>query len=180
MSETFIFDVPIYRTTKASYNEDQKLYINESLYDHLELSRSEMDAYYKEYPHSKIRNENCYWRQYGGPWRFNDIIGYVQLYLKGSQVHGQLWYIDAKRIVRKPRHKILVCKNAGLGFGIPVGIPIESSNSEIFSRIMKYLDSVRPLPKFKNRFIDSSLLETIGPYVDWRSLIEGKSKGDMP
>src|SRR4030066_187755 len=108
MSETFIFDVPIYRTAKASYNEDQKS------------------------------------------------------------------YVDVKRVVRKPRHKILICKNAGLGFGIPVDIHPQSSNGEIFSHIMKYLDSVRSYPEFRNRFIDSALLETIGPYVDWKSLINSK------
>jgi len=171
MSETFIFDIPTYRTTKASYSEDQELYIDECLYDHSELSRSEMEAFYKDNPHSEIRNRDYYWRQYGGPWRFNQIIGYIRLYLTGYQVQGQLWYVYAKRLVRKPRHKILICKNAGLGFGIPVDISPRSSNVEIFSHIMKYLDSIRTNPKFTNRFIDSSLLEMIGPYVDWWSLI---------
>ncbi len=169
MNETFIFDVPIYRTSRASYNEDQESYIDEWLYDHSGLSRAEMEDYYRTHPNQKILKSDYYWRQYGGPWRFNNIIGYIRLYLDGYQVWGQLWYVYVKKVVRKPRHKILICKNAGLGFGIPVDIPTKSSNGEIFDLVMKYLDSVRP--RFKKRFIDSSLLETVGPYVDWKSLI---------
>ena len=179
MSETFIFDVPIYRTAKASYNEDQKSYIDECLYDYYDYPkpiRSEVVAFHRENPHSKTRYIDSLQKQYGGPWQFNDIIGYIRLYLDGYQVWGQLWYVDVKRVVRKPRHKILICKNAGLGFGIPVDIHPQSSNGEIFSHIMKYLDSVRSYPEFRNRFIDSALLETIGPYVDWKSLINSKLK----
>lgn len=170
MSETFIFDVPIYRTAKEIYNKDQKLYIEECLYNHSELSVSEMKNYYREYPDKKIRNSDYYWRKYGGPWRYNDIIGYIRLYLDGYVVQGQLWYIDVKRVVRKPRHKILFCQNTR--FGSPVGIPTQSSNREIFNLIKKYLDSVLGCPWFKNRFVDTSLLYTLGPYVDWKTLIE--------
>lgn len=170
MSETFIFDVPIYRTAKASYNEDQKSYIDECLYDYYDYPepiRSEVVAFHRDNPNSKYRDIDYYWRQYGGPWQFNDIIGYIRLYLDGYQVQGELWYVDVKRVVRKPRHKLLLCKNTG--FGIPVDIPPQSSSGEIFDLIIEYLDSVRS--RFKKRFIDSSLLETIGPYVDWKSLI---------
>jgi len=126
-----------------------------------------MEAFYREHTDSKIRNIDYLQKQYGGPWRFNDIIGYIRLYLNGYEVRGQLWHVDVKRVVRKPRHKLLFCENHR--FGIPVGIPTESSNGEIFNHIMKYLDSIRP--RFKNRFIDSALIETVGPYVDWKSLI---------
>lgn len=167
MSETFIFDVPIYRIAEASYYADRKSYVDAHLYDHPELSRSEREAFYREYPDKKNRDSDYQQRQYGGPWRFNDVIGYIRLYLDGYQVRGQLWYVDVERVVRKPRHKLLLCKNTR--FGIPVDISPQSSNGEIFGRIMKYLDSVRP--RFKNRFIDSALLKTVGPYVDWKSLI---------
>jgi len=169
MSETFIFDVPIYRIAEARYNADRKSYVDKRLYDHPELIRSEIEDFHRECPDSKTRNIDYLQKQYGGPWRFNNIIGYIRLYLDGYQIWGQLWYVYVKRVVRKPRHKILICKNAGLGFGIPVDIPTKSSNGEIFDLVMKYLDSVRP--RFKKRFIDSSLLETVGPYVDWKSLI---------
>jgi len=167
MNETFIFDVPIYRIEEASYYADRKSYVDAHLYEHPEQSRSEREAFYREYPDKKIRDSDYHQRQYGGPWRFNDVIGYIRLYLDGYQVRGQLWYVNVKRVLRKPRHKRLFCKNTR--FGIPCDISPQSSNREIFNQIMQYLDSVRP--RFKNRFIDSALLETVGPYVDWKSLI---------
>jgi len=172
MRKIFFFDVPIYKIEKESYEANQKLYIDECLNDDPE-HHAEIEAFYRECPHAKIRNSDYFWRQYGGPWQFNEIIGYIRLYSEGYQIRGQLWYVDVKRVVRNPRHKILICKNAGLGFGIPVDTPTQSTNVEIFDLIMKYLDSVRLLPRFKKRFVDSSLFETIGPYVDWKSLING-------
>ncbi len=167
MIETFIFDVPIYRVEEASYYADQESYVDARLYEHPELSRSEREVWYREHPDLKTRDSDYHWREYGGPWRFNDVVGYLRLYLNGYQVRGQLWYVNVKRILRKPRHKRLFCKNTR--FGIPVDISPQSSNREIFNQIIQYLDSVRP--RFKNRFIDSALLETVGPYVDWKSLI---------
>lgn len=167
MSETFIFDVPIYRVEKAIYCEDQESYVDARLYEHPELRRSKREVWYREHPDLKTRDSDYYWREYGGPWRFNDVVGYLRLYLDGYQVGGQLWHVKVKRVLRNPRHKRLFLINTRLG--IPVDISPQSSNSEIFNQIMQYLNSVRP--RFKNRFVDSALLETVGPYVDWKSLI---------
>jgi hypothetical protein len=169
MGETFIFDIPIYRVDEASYYTDRDSYVDECLHEHPELSRSEREVWYDANPELRIRDSDYHQRQYGGPWRFNDVIGYLRLYLNGYQVRGQLWYVDVKRISRNPRHKRLFCKNSS--FGVPVDISPDSSNRDIFDHIMQYVDSVRP--RLKNRVMDVALFETVGPHIDWKSLISG-------
>ncbi len=85
MVETFIFDIPIYRVAEAKYYADQKIYIESRLYEHPELNQSEMEAFYKKNPDRKTSDSDYYWRQYGGPWRFNDIVGYIRLYFESYQ-----------------------------------------------------------------------------------------------
>jgi hypothetical protein len=165
MSEMYFCDVPIYRLEKSKYNAEQEKYININLCMP-ECDRKEREAFYRENPESEKSVRVHLEMQFGGSWRFNEIVGYIRLFSIGRQIRGEIWFVGAKRIVRT-RHKTFVYKP---GFRPEVTIPFGISNQEIFSYILKFVDSIRP--KLKGRFIDSSVLENIGSYVDWNSLLQ--------
>ena len=49
-----------------------------------------------------------------GTWRFNEIIGYVRLYFRGSQVLGEYYAVKRSRHVLT-RHKTLIRRTHKLG-----------------------------------------------------------------
>jgi hypothetical protein len=171
MDELYFCDVPIYRTTKAKYNEDLKKYIRTNLYRNLDLTMQEAKAVFKEHPEYEARRICMLEREFGGCWRFNEIVGYIRLFFLGYQIRGELWRVNVKRFVRTRRKTFFHQP----GFRPEVNISIDSSNQEIFDCIVKLLNRVRP--RFKGRFVDSSIIEHIGPYIDWNSLLR---KNYMP
>lgn len=91
--------VPVYRLTKEKYDSDVENYI-ESQY------RNDDETIKKHYiddPEDK-KSWNFYLREiYGGPWEFNEIIGFIKLYFCGNQIRGEYWAVNAKRICKTRR-----------------------------------------------------------------------------
>ena len=85
----------------------------------------------------------------------------------GDQIRGEFWRVKAKRLVRS-RKKVFEHNHWKLA--PEIHIPLEANNSEIFTLINQYLLDCQTELK-KKRYIDSSKLKAIGPYVDWRNLI---------
>ena len=95
MKDVYFFDIPIYRLPEAKYNSDRDRYIEQSM----------IDLHYEKPPMAdQFRND--LWKQYGGAWQFNEIIGYIRLYFCRNQILGELWMTNAKRIVQTRRKRI--------------------------------------------------------------------------
>jgi hypothetical protein len=153
-----IFDVPVYRLSQPEYEAKQEQYVRQNL------------AEGEPYPDSKGK---LWWQtrfaeNYGGFWQFNEIIGFIRLFFYGTQIRGEYWRVNAKRLVRT-RNKTFVFRELNVTFGEQ--IPPRSSNKRIFNLILKYLKRAESDCFFRGQFIDTSILEYIGPYVDWKSLL---------
>lgn len=160
------YDIPVYRLPEQKYESDLQTYIELHMLGK-EGERESRRLFYDNDPERKLRVHNHLWKNYGGAWQFNEIIGYIRLYFSGSQVLGDYWQIDAKRIV-KTRRKRFVWITYKI---VPErDIPADSTNQEIYEIIMEYLSEARS--KLKNRFVDTTLFETIGPFLDWRGVYE--------
>lgn len=107
---------------------------------------------------------------YGGPWRYNEIIGYIRLHFLGSQIRGEYFGPEVKRIT-KTRKRVLWRKTHKLA--PEVSLPSNPSNREIFDGILRYIQSCeQELPK---RFVDASQLKTLAPFVNWKRLYESNA-----
>lgn len=156
------FDLPIYRLPEDQYNAQLDKYVNHGVH----RSPEESDSNQRN-PDHKVRFEDYLWKQYGGQWLFNEIIGYVRLYFTGNQLRGELWKVDAKRIVRT-RRKLILFNRPKI---VPeVTIPYESSNEEIFQIVLDYVNKSRL--ELKGHYIDASMLENIGRHVNWSALLK--------
>ena len=163
----YFLDLPVYRLPEDRYCAERNTSIdavmtknplpetppNPSMADHLcpadEAMRSHMfDAY-------------------GGSWRYNEVIGQVRLYLLGSQLRGEYWRVNRKRIVRTRRKTL---KFWDWKLAPETELPSTGTNSEIYESILHQVEGCRR--ELKPRFLDSSQLTTIGPYIDWRALFE--------
>jgi len=170
MSEKYFFDIPVYRITKDKYYKERDVYIEKKMYtgppSHIEIAKK----FHENNPEHKQIFDQHLRKTYGGAWDYNEIIGWVQLHFLGSQVRGEYWRVKAKRLVRT-RKKVF--ENLTWKLAPEIDIPHEANNTEILNLINEYISDCKMA--LKGRHLDTSKLDLIGPYIDWRELINKKT-----
>jgi len=169
-----LYDVPVYRLPKDKYESQQKAFIERELKINGGKFGEEM---YRCFPDVKTKDENHLWKIYGGNWIFNEIIGFIRLFFLSTQIRGEYWPIIAKKITRT-RRKIF--RPLGHEITHPETIPPGSSNQDIYNLILKFLTRTQCEKELKKRHVYTSLLENIGPYVDWNALLEEQFRRQPP
>jgi hypothetical protein len=166
MSEKHFLDIPVYRLTKERYYKELDAYIENVMYPGPPQHDEDRKKSNEKYPEQKQNFEQHIKQTYGGTWDYNEIIGWIQLHFLGSQIIGEFWRVNTKRIVRS-RKKVFEYDTWKL---VPeIDIPEEANNTEIHHLITEYLSDCKK--ELKGRYIDTSRFEVIGSYVDWRSLL---------
>lgn len=151
----YFFDVPVYRLAEHQYYEAREAFVRDNLRAGSE--DPELQASFRSHLE----------RSYGGPWQFNEIVGYVRLHFLGSQVRGEYFATSARRIVRT-RKKVFWMQTHKLA--PEMEIPSGASAEDISTIVSAYLS--RCEGELKGRFLDRRMLDAISPHVDWRSLFD--------
>ena len=167
MAVTYIFDVPVYRLKEDVYNRQMKEHIEDNFNSDDRFVR---DMYERD-PDIKARMEDHLFRSYGGMWKYNEIIGYIRLHFLGSQVRGEYYTVRRKSIVRTRRKQL---EYHTWKLAPEREIPPSSASKEIYSIVLEYVAECRKI--LKRRYIDSSGLERIGSFVDWRALYDASAR----
>jgi len=157
------FDVPVYRLSREKYETAQENYVSK---ENAEAS-DDCREYYCRSPAAKADMEAHLRLAYGGPWLFNEIVGYIRLYFLGTQVRGEYWRVNKKHVVRS-RTKVMAWRHWKVTHEEET--PPKGTSRVVFACIKKYLE--RAQAEIAPRFIDTSVLESIGPFVNWSSLLE--------
>ena len=166
--DSSLLDIPIYRLTHDLYYQKRADYIQINMFSGTNQDIIDKKDFYSRNHDSKIQFETYLENQYGGMWKFNEIIVYVSLYFFGNQIRGKFYFQNSKRIT-KTRKKTIAYRwnNILTGYSIKTS----HSNKEIFDFILAGLENLKKT-KFKKRFIDTSTFETIGPHIDWIRLFQ--------
>lgn len=101
------------------------------------------------------------------PWKYNEIIGYLNLRIYGNQLRINCWKVD------KNRHNkgITLKQFSFFGETLQTTIPAKLDSIEIMNFIKaKLFDLNRK--EFKNYHFDLQTFITIGAFVNWAELIE--------
>lgn len=144
-----LFEMPVYRLSENNYYHGLAAYISKTNQgkDH------PMDVGY-------LRS------QYGGDWRYNEIIGFLRFYRYGeNQIRCEYWETEAKKKVRT-RKKQFIQKG-------------DSYCAEPFSRKSSNVELARTMRsavehcenRLKNRVIDRQLFDASVDFIDWQSLL---------
>ena len=115
-----------------------------------------------------------FWETYGGPWRYNQVIGWMRFYILGSQIRGELWLMVGKRFHRKSHNQI---RWIGKVFEIH-SFPDESSE-QIFERIEQEFEELQNKWRRKGRVMDLECFRTLAPCIDWRKLVDMRDKKEL-
>lgn len=164
MRDQYIFDIPVYRLTSDEFNSEIDIQIAKRIarlisYD---SQRRPLSREIKE------RERHLAIAESGGPWQFNQIIGWLRLFTEGRTVGGHLWWANAKRLNRRMRHKRLYLLTTGdvLGAWFP-----DQSSKEIFEILLERLSDMATGRPSKNRYVDLESFRRVGPFIDWSGLL---------
>jgi hypothetical protein len=160
----YFFDVPVYRLARDKYEAEQKAYIESVMFE----TETLREYYGQNRDQAEMMHEHL-WKRYGGPWQFNEIIGYIRLYFYGSQIRGEWWRLDAKRVTRT-RTKMFL--NLAWKVVYEEEIPSGSTSKQIYELILFYLKRAQEDKNLKRFYIDTSVFERIGPCVDWKAAFQ--------
>ena len=88
-----LFEIPVYRFEEEAYYDQMSAHIEKVNAQ----NRNPLDESY-------LRKE------YGGGWKYNEIIGFLRFYrYGGNQIRCEYWETDAKKKVRT--QKKTICKS---------------------------------------------------------------------
>ena len=163
------FDIPIYRVTRSRYESEQRSFIQREMSADGDPNVQEM---YRRNPPQKKFMENHFWEVYGGCWRFNEIIGFIRLHFFFTQIRGEYWRVTAKKIT-KTRKKVFTY--FGHNVTDEIEVPAGSTNRKIYTLIQKYLARAQRQRNLRKFYLDKSVFENVGPYVDWNTMIKSNT-----
>jgi len=160
----YIFDIPIYFYRPDDYESQYKRGLQNLLQLIFNLSGGKTREQAKpEYESA----EELYRKAHGRPWRFNFIIGWIRIYILGSQIRGEIWLVKAQRIQPNTRRPI---KNDGKIFELHFSQ--NDSSATIFAELSEALARAQKSKELRKRYLDTETFENIGPYVEWKKLID--------
>ncbi len=160
-----LFEISVYRLAEKAYSKKQREYVNKHVgdYDSEKLLFQVIKDHHNDDARRKIRDASFWFKEYGGGWRYNEIIGYLRIYKYGSQIRAEYWQNDVKRIV-KSRKKKFVIKDRKL---VP---EVSIKNGDIGAAIDLCVNECKN--KLTNRYLDLETYELVLRDVNWKSVLE--------
>jgi hypothetical protein len=150
MFDSYMFDLAVYRCTQAKY---------ETARHQTTAKRMERSGLSRERSPDSYRNaEEAFCDSYGGPWEFNEIVGWIRLYVRASHVGAHLWWVDAKRLQPKMRKTFYL---TSLNSIFDTGFAPAVASDEIFSNTLSKLEKLATEKRFKGRYVD------LQPFRSW-------------
>jgi len=101
------------------------------------------------------------------PWEHHDVVGWIQLWSYREVIKADYLWIDAQRLVRLPRSP----RYHWRGKASEVYIPPAANDPQIFALICDEIAKLSRRRPFRGHYIDTSLLNTTGPFIRWRELL---------
>jgi hypothetical protein len=95
MRDQYIFDIPVYRLTSDEFDAEIELHLARRI----KWLRSFDPQQRPLSPAKKDQQRDEIIVDSGGPWQFNQVIGWLRLFAEGQTIGCHLWWLKAKRII---------------------------------------------------------------------------------
>lgn len=156
--EKYFFEIPVYRCSAEDYQAEIKALEAEHINNY-----GSLEYIWLTLPLNNYRK--------AGSWRFNQIIGYLRLFVDfgNNVIKAEYWRIEQRRIPKHQSKKKFMLRG---GNAIEVWFLKSETSKEIYTSLIENLEALQKEKRFKNRFIDLNVFREIGPFVDWRSFID--------
>ena len=170
MRGEYIFDLPVYRCTKERHDKE----LTEAVEAHLKHCFDDHGLERSSDPQT-ITNITAHAQHaFGGPWEFNEIVGWVRLFPESHGIGAPVWFTEGKKLTRKMRKRFHLRTWSNC---LWTHFPPPAENPEIYERVLQALESLAKRDPLDGRVLDLSVFKLTGPYIDWRRLIEEAARG---
>jgi len=153
-------EVPVYRIGPDEHEEasaaEKRRYIDFGGSD--KNVRAKLEQFWHEH------HWNC--------WDFNEVVGWIRLFVFCTQLRGETFWAKGQRLTRKGRRRF-----EWIGKAVELDIGEHEASQEIFGRLIEELHALRTECPYAGRVIDLTCLKAIGPHVDWRALMSAAERG---
>ncbi|SRR5258708_18950042 len=162
--ERYFFEIAVYSCNADRFFAERENKLN----SHLDwITRQSGGTTREQAPHTFMVAEQYFLKTYGD-WRYTQAIGWIRLYILGTQIRGESWIVDAKHITREMNKKKFYHYGKAFELDFFLG---EDSSSEIFSQLCDTLANTVKDKPFKGRYLDLEAFQKIGPFINWREFI---------
>lgn len=133
--ERYFFEIGVYSRNSEKFFAER----DEGLQKHLEWLTYQSGGITREQaPRVFAFSEVYFLKKYGG-WRYTQVIGWVRPYVLGSQIRGEIWFVDAKRIDREMNKRRF--QHYGKAFELSF-FPGQDSSIDIYSQVRFALEKL--------------------------------------
>lgn len=144
-----LFEIPVYRLSEDDYYEKMRNHISQANQG-------------KDYP----IDEGYLRKEYGGEWRYNEIIGFLRFYRYGqNQIRCEYWETDAKKKVRTRKKQYSQVSDSYCAEKFSPN----SSNEKLSQTMKSAVEHCEQ--RLKRRVLDRELFDATVDLVDWKSLL---------
>ena len=164
----YLFDLPIYRLSESNYVAEQNAYIDKVMTASPLPSTPAHPSTARRLSGPDAALRDHLWHCYGGAWQFNEVVGYLRVHLLGTQVRAEHWSVPRKRVVRTRRKTLEYVSHKLVS---ETELPVHGTNAEILSSVLAHVERCRVA--VAPRVLDTTLLENLGPLLNWRKLVAG-------
>ncbi|WP_179022420.1 hypothetical protein [Winogradskyella forsetii] len=167
--ENYFYEIPIYRCTPERHFLELGELENKIV--------NEIGILSIDYPENFEQIKDSRYARNSYPFDYNEIIGWIKLYILGNQIRGEYYFeVDTKdRQKEKKRLDKGIRKKRFENFGKAFEISIKNAtdNEQISKKLKNELIDLQNNEKpFKGRFIDTRQLDNITEFIDWQGLIK--------
>lgn len=160
--DKFFFEIPIYRCSQEKFHNDYDRDLN----NHLDTIWPNGERYSLS-RHTVEFAKQHFWERYGAPWNFNQAVGWLRLFVTGSQIRADLWFTNAKKLLRWPKHRQISL----IGKGFELTFWPEDSTPQIYETVLNELVEFEKHFRGGRLKLDLECFKNIGTHINWRALI---------
>lgn len=170
---TAIFELPVYRCGEQQF---ESRYTADLQFHLASLEKRSGGVTREQAPTTYCSAQSAFLDSYGGPWRYNQVIAWLQLCVGRSSICADLWLWNAKQFRRAPRKK----KFWFIGTESIVKCEPRSASPQIFTALSRRFDTYETAWRRRGFVLDRECIMQLGPFVNWRQLLNHASAVRSP
>ncbi len=163
MVERYFFEIAVYSYDSDTFYDKREKHVQKYLDDLVERSGG---ITREQSPDTFTFAERRLLDEYG-TWQYNQVVGWIRLYVLGDQIRGEYWFVDAKQI----RPNLTKKRYIWNGKAFELILFPNSSSVEIYQEVDAALQQLYQEEPFRGRFIDLTSFHNLGQFINWRKLV---------
>jgi hypothetical protein len=107
------------------------------------------------------------------PWYFNQVAGWIRLFVEGSRIGGYLWWGSAHRLKGQVRETVDLPSHSYI---FADHITREDNSEKIFVEVLAQIEKIAKEPPLSGHYVDLRTFHNAGSRINWRELLKDAAR----